>query len=344
MIRRRAGNFSPALAAAALVAILAPAPSARAQPAQAAVAEALFQEGRRLMDEKRFAEACPKLAESFKLDPAGGTLLNLALCHEQEGKLATAWAEQNQVLNLARKAGRSSAEKLAREKIDELERRVPRLTIVVPPAVDVPGLEIRRAGAVLGRAAWGTPLPVDPGEQGADVSAPGKRAVHLSARLAEGQTVTLTVPVLVDAAVDVPAPAASQSAPAATAAPPASQAAPPATPPPAGPAPRGAARTAGGYAALGVGVLALGIGTYFGVEAVRQRRASDADCPAGACNQAGWDTYLDGQRAARTANVALVVGAVGLAVGGVLLWLPVASGDRASVGVGPGQARLVARW
>ena len=37
-------------------------------------ADALFKEGRALLDAKKFDEACPKLAESQRLDPGAGTL------------------------------------------------------------------------------------------------------------------------------------------------------------------------------------------------------------------------------------------------------------------------------
>ena len=73
-----------------LVALLWPV-GAQASASDEAGARALFAEGRKLVDEGNYAEACPKLAESQKLDPGGGTILNLGICLRQQGRNAEAW-------------------------------------------------------------------------------------------------------------------------------------------------------------------------------------------------------------------------------------------------------------
>src|SRR5262245_49529895 len=90
------------------LAALATGAIARADPPPdvAAHAEELFRDGKRLMTEGKYAEACPKLAESHRLDPAGGTLLTLGLCHEAEGRTATAWAELKEAAAIGKQTGR----------------------------------------------------------------------------------------------------------------------------------------------------------------------------------------------------------------------------------------------
>src|SRR5262245_30710139 len=124
--------------------------SALAQPSAdtRAAAAALFEDGRRLMGEGKFAEACPKLEESQRMDPGMGTLYNLATCWEQTNRTASAWVGYRDVAAAALAAGQSDREKVARGKAAALEPRLMRLKITVHPDVAHGGAEVKRDGAV----------------------------------------------------------------------------------------------------------------------------------------------------------------------------------------------------
>src|SRR3954468_8607529 len=77
-------------------------------------AQALFDDGRRLMNEGHFAEACPKLAASQKLDPGAGTLMNLATCYEKNNQLASAWATFKEAAAASHASGHADWETAAR--------------------------------------------------------------------------------------------------------------------------------------------------------------------------------------------------------------------------------------
>ena len=72
--------------------VLSLARPALAQPTESvAAAEQLFEQARALFDKGNFADACPRFGASYKLDPALGTLLNMATCYEMLGHIASAW-------------------------------------------------------------------------------------------------------------------------------------------------------------------------------------------------------------------------------------------------------------
>ena len=71
----------PIAAALASAFALTPIAVARAAGNEAA-AEALFLEAQKLVKQKNYAEACPKFAESNRLDRGAGTLIHLANCYE----------------------------------------------------------------------------------------------------------------------------------------------------------------------------------------------------------------------------------------------------------------------
>jgi hypothetical protein len=160
-------------------------------------AEALFREGRRLLEAHDYDRACPKLAESYRLDPATGALLALAVCHEGAGKLASAWSAYAEVAARSRVEGRGDREKAAREKVAALEPKLSTLTISVARGADVPGLRVLRDGEEVGRATWGLAVPLDAGEHTIDASAAGRRDWHLKLTIGtKAERKSVEVPIL----------------------------------------------------------------------------------------------------------------------------------------------------
>ena len=193
------------------------------------MAESLFREGKRLMAESKPAEACPKFAESFRLDAGLGTLLNLAACHQAEGKLASAWAKFTEAETRARREGDNARAEFAAAHGRALEPRLSRLQIVLAPGANAEGLDIAIDDRHLSSAAFGLPMPVDPGTHHVTAAASGKKPWSTDiATPPEGQTVAVTIPVLEAATADT-APAAPS--PAAASAP--ARSAPVPAPPPA---------------------------------------------------------------------------------------------------------------
>jgi hypothetical protein len=138
-----------------------------------AAAEALFEEGKRLMDAGRFSEACPKFEESQRLDPGTGTLWHLANCYEKTDRLASAWAKYRQVAQETRRRGEFQKAQAAMDAAKNLEPRLRRIAIDVPPKHAVSGIVIRRDGERVGQGAWSTAVPVDRGRHLVTAEAPG---------------------------------------------------------------------------------------------------------------------------------------------------------------------------
>jgi hypothetical protein len=175
--------------------IVGRAPAAHAQAEDQAAARALFAEGRALMKASRYADACPKLEAARKLFTSAGILLNLADCHEKIGRTASAWTEFGEAAAVAKRTNRDDDAEEATRRQAALEPSLAHLTIRV--AHDVPGLSIKRDGALIASAAWGAALPVDPGTHEIRAEATGFEPWTGSATLARpGQAVTVDVPEL----------------------------------------------------------------------------------------------------------------------------------------------------
>ncbi len=191
------------------VALLARAPSAFAQvsPTEKAMAETLFGEGKALMDQHKWAEAIEKFKASERVEPAWGTSFNLAYCHEQLGKTATAWVHYKAALAHAKKKGREDRVQQANGKIAELEPKLSRIEIVVPVASKVPGIEVRVDGVGVDSGAWGSAVPFDPGTHVVVVTAPGRQEWRATVQLGNSEKKAVSVPELKVAAGPVSDPA-----------------------------------------------------------------------------------------------------------------------------------------
>jgi tetratricopeptide (TPR) repeat protein len=272
-------------------------------------AEQLFAEGRKLMSEEKYEEACAKLAESQRLDPAGGTLLNLALCHEAQGRYASTWTELREALNVARKDGRRDREKMATELLVAVELKVSYLVFKLDAVIDTPGLVLHLDGTALGRSSWQYPVPIDPGTHEITVGAPGKQTRSMTVTvgaIADYQPVT--IPVLPDVPVARPATQIVSTA---------------------APAHRNASvcgqerqstapnvKRNVGLIVLSGSVIAVAVGSVLGVEAVNKRKQSDSYCTGNVCNEMrGIELNDDARHLATYANVAFGVGLVAAAVG-----------------------------
>src|SRR5262245_10967280 len=164
--------------------LLASAP-ARAQDASGkAAAEGLFESGVELMKQGKFAEACPKLESSQRVDPAVGTTLYLAECYEKLGRTASAWATFREAESLARSSNQADRARTAQQRAQKLEPDLSYLTVNVAADARVEGLVVRRAGAVVLPDLYGVASPVDPGAVEIQASATGYRTYTTSVRIA----------------------------------------------------------------------------------------------------------------------------------------------------------------
>lgn len=319
------------LASTALAWLFAAAP---ARAGNNGAAEELFRQGQALMQAGKYDEACPKLAESQRLDPGTGTLLNLAACHEKEGKLASAWAEYNDAAVLAQRDGRDDRVQYCKEHLAAIEPKLARLTINVAPGAAVPGFEVKLDDTVVGGPSLGIALPVDPGSHQISARAPGKRPWQASLTIRTGPSQeAVTIQPLADA------PEAAE---------PVNNPAPP-------PPPRAEGGSSGNtqrviaYALGGAGIIAVGVGTAFGLTAIsKNNESNDKGCFGNQCTAPSASLRNDARSAGTISTVAFALGGAALA-GGVTLLLTAPSSKHdyrasARVVLGPGSVAIGSAW
>jgi hypothetical protein len=314
-----------------VVLLLAAAGVARTQPAagDASQAETLFYDGRKAMDAGEHATACKKFSESLVLLRRASTLVNLAQCNDKLGKLVDALKHAQEALSLIPPEDERMGP--AKQLLDDLSSRVPRLTLKLP--ADLPAqASVRIDGNEIDRQKWAQPISLDPGEHAVVLRAPSREDASSKVVLAERDRKEATL---------APGPAAGGKQ--------AGSGGGAKAPGPGGGAkePDGdgrATRRTIGFVAGGVGLAGLVAAGVTGGMVVANDSTIQANCPNKVCNAVGRDTIAQSNALVVANYVAFGVGALGVAGGAVLVLTSLGGGKKqaaVSLQVSPSSVGLV---
>lgn len=137
-------------------------PSSGAEASPEVAAEALFVEGKRLMANGEYEQACAKFRESQRLDSAVGTLMNLGLCYKSLGRTASAWSTYRQAASMAAAKNQATRERVARREAQNLEAQLSTVEVRTPTDLDA-DVRVTLDGMPMGAELLAVPTPVDPG-------------------------------------------------------------------------------------------------------------------------------------------------------------------------------------
>jgi hypothetical protein len=260
-----------------------------------ATAEALFSEAGSLFKKGDYVAACDKLAQSQRLDPAVGTLLNLGRCYEKIGRTASAWLAFVDAASAAKTAGQTERGEVARQGVARLAPLVPKLLVKVADDAVTEGLEIARDGELVPKALWNIATPADPGDHEIRVNAPGKKRWSKKIHLDPAKQVTVEVPMLEDDPTQSKATATDKSG-------------------------MGTQKIIA-LVTGGVAVVGLGIGGGFFWSARSDAKRANEGCEGNTCgDEASLSANDSALKKANFATIFLSAGAALLA-GGTALWL-----------------------
>ncbi len=276
-----------------------------------AAAEALFLQGRQAFEQGDCETASAKFQESYRLDPAAGTLMNLATCEERLGKLASAWQHWQEALQ--RLPPQDDRVPFAQSRVQALETQLPYLTLRLAPGAPDSTYFVRN-GVQLRKAARGTALPVDPGEQVITIEAPGYASQTFRIDLGVGEHRELVV--RPGKKLPPAPPKESESNP----------------------------RRTWAFISGGLGLAGAATGVVTGLLLPSRRAAVEANCEDGLCNQAGLDAAAEGQSLLVANTVGWAVGFVGLGTGTYLFLTSGSPTASSGVGVAMSSERAVVSY
>jgi hypothetical protein len=280
---------------------IARAPDARADD-PTVVAEALFKAGKEAMEKKDFATACARFAESYRVKNTTGAMLNLALCHETWGKIASAWGEYRDAARIAHLKNDEERAQVASERATALEPKLSKLQIDAPK---IPGLKIQRDGVELGPEIVGIPVAVDPGTHTIEATAEGRRPWSGKVNIgAERDFQKIAIPDLEKAPIVAKPPSV-----------------PPHVPDDAAASSSVSTRRTAGLALAGVGVIGIGVGAVTRVLGASKINGAHNDptlCRDQVCSADGTDAIHRGNSLVTVSTVGFIAGGALTAAGVVL--------------------------
>lgn len=286
-------------------------------------AERLFREGQKLMEERRYGEACPKFEAAYRKDQQLGTLLNLAYCHKEQGAVWQAWLEFKEAEVKAIELKRSDRREFAKQRMTELEKSLAKGVIEVQQRIDL--TEVLVEDRRVPDAEKGQVFAIEPGQRKLTFRAKGKKQLVTLVTIAKGsQPQRITVPEMEDQPKEAPIPETPPQKPV--------EQHPPAPPPPPDTGGGWSTPKTVGLVAMGVGLLGGGtIVTIFGIRTIQsQCTEKSPDCTFERRAQASDDAMI--------ATVGGIAGGVLLA-GGLALFIFAPSGKptaaSSTVGVVP---------
>ncbi len=279
-------------------------------PAFADRADDLFKQAKKLMAEKKYAQACPKFEESYKLDPGIGVEINIGKCYEDWGKLGKAYRAYTDAEKKAKAANDDRAGKI-HALVEKLDPQVPRLVIHIPAGANTKGLTVAIDGVTIGKNELDEPQLVDPGPKQVVYSIDGAPTKTKLVPVERGGTsdITLDLPHAKGEAVAEDGTAPKQR---------------PAEPARTEPAEHtGHGQRVAGVAVASIGVVAMGVSAYLGLQArSKYNDALAANCMgmANACDAQGLADTHDARSNANTATIIFGVGAAAT-VAGIIVYV-----------------------
>jgi hypothetical protein len=274
--------------------------AAAQEPSKAELAKArtLFQEGVALASANNCAAALAKYKEVAQVKSTPQVAFNTAECEARLGRLVSALGNYRVAASQA--ADDKRAKGVLQEvpaRIDELEARIPKLTIKRGSGSESATVELD--GTEIGSAQLGVAIPVDPGPHQVVARVGNKQYLHETVTLAEKETKTFNVKISV-AAEKIEPPALDQ---------------PPGDTP--APSPAAKSRTPG-IAVTAVGGAALVAGLAFLAPRGAAIGKLSMDCSGTVCPAADQSTYDQGRLFTGLTEVFVPVG-VAAAVVGILM-------------------------